>query len=252
MSTLPDRPNTALVVIDVQQGVVGEAPGRDEVVGNISALVEKARGDDLPVVWVQHSDEELVQGSDAWKYVPELVRRQSEPLVHKSYGDSFEGTDLEEVLSDLAVGRLVVAGAESDACIRSTIHGAFTRGYDVTLAIGDLDRPTPCADWDVRSVVAHLADVADALAGLLATGRLTMPESPARPVDDPVTGAQRRVQQLLDQLHAAGEQGSRGHPAPWVTEAAHGAAIELTVHGWDVAAARAGHSSCRRTSLRTC
>ncbi|WP_164700182.1 maleylpyruvate isomerase family mycothiol-dependent enzyme [Modestobacter sp. KNN46-3] len=106
------------------------------------------------------------------------------------------------------------------------------------LTIGDLDRPTPCADWDVRSVVAHLADVADALAGLLDTGRLTMPESPARPADDPVAGAQRRVQQLLDQLQAAGEQGSYGHPAPWAAEAAHGAAIEFTVHGWDVAAAR--------------
>ncbi|MCZ2850899.1 maleylpyruvate isomerase family mycothiol-dependent enzyme [Modestobacter sp. VKM Ac-2978] len=106
------------------------------------------------------------------------------------------------------------------------------------LAIADLDRPTPCADWDVRSVVAHLADVAGALAGLLATGRLTMPQSPARPVDGPMVGAQRRVQQLLDQLHAAGEQGSHGRPAPWATEAAHGAAIEFTAHGWDVAAAR--------------
>ncbi|MCZ2820294.1 isochorismatase family protein [Modestobacter sp. VKM Ac-2977] len=157
MSTLPDRPNTALVVIDVQQGVVGEAPGRDEVVGNISALVEKARGVGAPVVWVQHSDEELVQGSHAWEYVPELVRRQSEPLVHKSYGDSFEGTDLEEVLSDLAVGRLVVAGAESDACIRSTIHGAFTRGYDVTL-VGDAHTAGDKTDWGappVEQVIAH-------------------------------------------------------------------------------------------------
>lgn len=106
------------------------------------------------------------------------------------------------------------------------------------LTVGDLNRPTPCADWDVRSVVAHLADVADALAGLLATGRLTMPESPARPADDPVAGAQRLVQQLLDQLRAAGEQGSPGHRAPWATAAAQGAAIEFTVHGWDVAAAR--------------
>ncbi|MCZ2805685.1 isochorismatase family protein [Modestobacter sp. VKM Ac-2983] len=157
MSTLPDRPNTALVVIDVQQGVVGEAPGRDEVVGNISALVEKARGDGVPVVWVQHSDEELVQGSDAWQYVPELVRQQSEPLVHKSYGDSFEGTDLSDVLADLAVGRLVVAGAESDACIRSTIHGAFTRGYDVTL-VGDAHTAGDKTAWGappVEQVIAH-------------------------------------------------------------------------------------------------
>ena len=77
-----------------------------------------------------------MQGSDAWQYFPELARQESEPLVHKTFGDSFEGTDLEDVLAAAGVGRLVVTGAQTDACIRSTIHGAFTRGYDVTL-VGD-------------------------------------------------------------------------------------------------------------------
>ena len=46
---------------------------------------------------------------------------------------SFEDTTLETVLSGLGVGRLVVVGAQTDACIRSTLHGAITRGYDATL-----------------------------------------------------------------------------------------------------------------------
>src|SRR3954452_23373202 len=104
MTTLPDRPNTALMVIDVQNGVVGHAYNRDGVVSNIGTLVEKARAAGVPVVWVQHSDEELERGSDAWQYVPELVRQEAEPLVHKSYGDSFEGTDLEQVLAAAGVG----------------------------------------------------------------------------------------------------------------------------------------------------
>ncbi|MDX6276834.1 MAG: hypothetical protein QOJ72_962, partial [Nocardioidaceae bacterium] len=133
MTSLTDRPATALVVIDVQNGVVADAHQRDEVVGNIKTLVDKARDEHVPVVWVQHSDDGLAKGSDEWAYVPELPRLDSEPLVHKSYGDSFEDTDLEDVLAGAGVGRLVVAGAETDACIRSTIHGAFTRGYDVTL-----------------------------------------------------------------------------------------------------------------------
>ncbi|MGY1808830.1 cysteine hydrolase family protein [Blastococcus sp. SYSU D00669] len=133
MTTLPDRPRTALVVIDVQNGVVGGAHDRDAVVANIGTLVERAREADVPVVWVQHSADDLPQGSEAWEYVRELPRRESEPLVHKTFGDSFEGTDLEEVLAAAGVGHLVVSGAQSDACIRSTIHGAFTRGYDVTL-----------------------------------------------------------------------------------------------------------------------
>ena len=68
--------------------------------------------------------------------MPELSRGDSEPLVHKNYGDSFEATELESLLAEREVGRLIVTGAESDACIRSTLHGAFTRGYDVTL-VGD-------------------------------------------------------------------------------------------------------------------
>ncbi len=85
------------------------------------------------MVWVQHSDEGLAQGTPEWEYVPELVRQDSEPLVHKNFGDSFEATDLEDVLARLGVDRLVVAGAQTDMCIRSTLHGALTRGYDATL-----------------------------------------------------------------------------------------------------------------------
>ena len=133
MTTLPDRPNTALLVIDVQNGVVVGATRRDDVIKTIDGLVRRARDEQVPVVWVQHSSEQLPHGSDTWAYVPELAREESEPLIHKSYGDSFEGTDLEEVLAARGVGRLVVTGAQTDACVRSTLHGAFVRGYDVTL-----------------------------------------------------------------------------------------------------------------------
>jgi nicotinamidase-related amidase len=136
MTTLADRPNTALVVIDVQNGVVQGAHERDAIVANIVALVEKARAAGVDVVWVQHSSDDLPSGSEAWQYVPELKRDDAEPLVHKTYGDSFEETDLESVLAARGIGRLVVAGAQTDECIRSTLHGAIVRGYDATL-VGD-------------------------------------------------------------------------------------------------------------------
>ncbi len=136
MTTLPDRPNSALLVIDVQNAVVDGAHNRDGVIANINILVDKARAQDAPVIWVQHSDDEVKPGSEGWEYVPELVRRDTESVVHKKYGDSFEATDLEKVLAEHGVGRLVVTGAQSDACIRSTLHGGFVRGYDVTL-VGD-------------------------------------------------------------------------------------------------------------------
>jgi nicotinamidase-related amidase len=132
VTTLPDRPNTALLVVDVQNGVVAGAIRRDEVVANIATLVDKARGEHVPVVWVQDSLDGGT-GTAAWEMVPELSPGEREPLVHKDYGDAFEQTELESVLSGLDVGRLIVTGAQTDMCIRSTLHGALARGYDATL-----------------------------------------------------------------------------------------------------------------------
>jgi nicotinamidase-related amidase len=157
VTTLPGRTKTALLIIDVQNGVVDGAHERDVVVANINALIGQARASEAPVIWVQHSDDGLPLGSEEWRYVPELVRDDSEPLVQKSYGDSFEATDLEEVLAERGVGRLVVTGAETDACIRSTLHGAFTRGYDVTL-VGDAHTAGDRTEWGappVEQVIAH-------------------------------------------------------------------------------------------------
>jgi nicotinamidase-related amidase len=158
MTTLKDRPNIALLVVDVQNGVVGGAYARDSVVANINGLVERARREGVPVVWVQHSaDDELIPGSDDWRIVPELTRDDAEPLVGKRYGDSFEDTELETVLAGLGVGRLVVTGAETDACIRSTLHGAFTRGYDTTL-VSDAHTAGDKTAWGappVDQVIAH-------------------------------------------------------------------------------------------------
>ena len=106
MTTLDNRPNTALVVIDVQNGVVKAAHERDAVVAN---------------------------------------------------GDAFEGTTLESVLAGLGVGRLVISGAQTDACVRSTLHGAFVRGYDATL-VSDAHTTEDHTQWGAPppdQVIAH-------------------------------------------------------------------------------------------------
>jgi len=157
VSTLENRPNTALLVIDVQNGVVKGAHERDAVVANVGSLVEKARRERVPVVWVQHSDKGLARGSDDWRIVPELTPGKAEPLVEKNYGDSFEDTTLESVLSGLGVGRLVVVGAQTDACVRSTLHGAFVRGYDATL-VSDAHTTEDQTEWGAPppdKVIAH-------------------------------------------------------------------------------------------------
>jgi len=133
-------------VVDVQNDVVANAYQRDEVIANINTLIDKARAAGVPVIWVQHSSDELQQGSDEWQYVPELARKDDEPVVHKRYGDSFEDTELESVLSDRKIGRVVVTGAQTDECIRCTLHGALVRGYDATL-VGDAHTTEDLRQW---------------------------------------------------------------------------------------------------------
>jgi nicotinamidase-related amidase len=157
LTTLENRPNTGLLVIDVQNRVVEAAHQRDSVVANIGTLVGRARREGIQVVWVQHSDDEIPRDSDGWRIVPELTPGETEPLVDKNYGDSFEDTTLETVLSELGVGRLVVVGAETDACVRSTLHGAFVRGYDATL-VSDAHTTGDKTQWGAPppdQVIAH-------------------------------------------------------------------------------------------------
>jgi nicotinamidase-related amidase len=157
MTTLDGRPGSALVVIDVQNDVVSGAHNRDAVVANIAALVDRARAEDVPVIWVQHSSEGMPIDSDGWQFVPELKVGESEPLVHKRYADSFEETDFESVLADRGIGRLVVTGAQTDECVRSTLHGALVRGYDALL-VSDAHTTEDQSEWGAPTpdkVIAH-------------------------------------------------------------------------------------------------
>jgi nicotinamidase-related amidase len=157
MTTLTDRPNTALLIVDVQTGVVAKAHDRDAVIANIAALADRARGEGAPVIWVRHENEQLVPGQDAWQIAPELVPRAGEPIVEKRYGDSFEATTLEPLLAELGVGKLLVAGAMTDQCIRSTLHGALARGYD-TVLVKDAHTTEDMSTWGApppEQVIAH-------------------------------------------------------------------------------------------------
>lgn len=157
MTTLENRPNTALLVIDVQTGVMAASINSDEVIGNINLLADKARSADVPVVWIQHESDELPLHSEVWQLAPGLEDRDDEPHVGKQYGDSFEDTTLESVLRDLGVGHLVVSGAQTDMCVRSTLHGAFARGYDAVL-VSDAHTTEDLSEWGApppEQVIAH-------------------------------------------------------------------------------------------------
>lgn len=132
MATRPGN-RSVLLVVDVQSGVVASAHRRDETVANVAAMVEKARRAEVPVVWVQHSDDELVANTDEWELASELSPQGQDHRIHKHFNSSFEETDLESLLDSLGASKIVLAGAATNWCIRATAYGALERGYDVSL-----------------------------------------------------------------------------------------------------------------------
>lgn len=148
---------TVLLVVDVQTDVISDCFDGETILGRIDELVLRARHADVPIVWVQHSGPGLPRESVGWEVAEPLMPSPNEPVVHKTYGDAFEDTTLGEILTRLEADSLVVVGCETDACIRSTIHGAFTRGYSVTL-VGDAHTTSDKTEWGApapEQVVAH-------------------------------------------------------------------------------------------------
>lgn len=130
---MPEQPQRALLVVDVQVDVMKASVHADAVVSRIADLVGRARERGVPVVWVRHHSNDLVQGTDGWQIVPQLVPALGEPIVEKEYGDAFADTDLSDVLRRAGADRVILCGAQSDFCIRSTFYGALYQGLDVTL-----------------------------------------------------------------------------------------------------------------------
>ena len=137
MATVREGNKGVLVVVDVQVGVVSEAWDAPRVITNVARTVERARDQGVPVIWVQHADDEMPHGSPQWQWVPELVPNllpsANEPLIHKQFNSSFEQTKLEEELARVGATHITLAGAMTNWCIRATAYAALERGYDLTL-----------------------------------------------------------------------------------------------------------------------
>jgi len=144
MATIRKGHRAVLLIVDVQVGVVEDAWEADRIVQNISRAVEKARSQNVPIVWVQHSGRSLKKDSPQWQLVPELSPRADEVIIQKNYNSSFEETNLEETLESLGATRIILVGAATNWCIRATAYAALERGYDLTLiadghTTGDLE-----------------------------------------------------------------------------------------------------------------
>lgn len=172
MATIREGQRSVLLVVDMQVGVVAPAWEAERAVANAALVVRRAREAGVPVIWVQHHDEELPQGSAAWQWVPSLAPQEGELRVHKQHNSAFEATPLEAELARLGVTHLVLAGAATNWCIRATAYAALERGYDLTL-VGDAHttRDTPLENGQVLSAQGMVNDLNLAMAWLSYPGR---------------------------------------------------------------------------------
>lgn len=126
-------PSSVLLVVDAQVGVMNDTWEPQRIVANIASCVKRARHQGVPVIWVQHADEELIQDSSEWQLVPELIPLSSEIRVYKHFNSAFEKTRLHEILTTLGANHVFLVGAATNWCIRATAYGALDRHYDLTL-----------------------------------------------------------------------------------------------------------------------
>ena len=127
---------TALLVIDMQVGLVAGAYRAGEVLGTIATLLAKARSSGTTVVYLQHESDEfepLKRGTATWQIHPEIVPAEGELVIPKRASDSFYQTSLRGELEARRVQHLVVTGMMTEACVDTTSRAAISLGYDVTL-----------------------------------------------------------------------------------------------------------------------
>jgi nicotinamidase-related amidase len=172
MATIRKGDSSVLLVVDVQVGVMRHTWESSRIIENIARVVEKARLSGVPVIWVQHSDEELVIGSEDWQLVPQLTPREGETHIDKHFNSSFEETALEDHLAELSVTRIYLAGAATNWCIRATAYAALDRGYDLTVvADAHTTEPIELRDGSIINAQDIITDLNIAMTWLVYPGR---------------------------------------------------------------------------------
>ena len=134
------KSNKALLVIDVQQGLFHKSHPiykAGELLSNIISLVERAHQAGVPVFYIQHADSgDLALGTEGWKLHLRLQPQPEDILLSKQKSNSFEGTNLDEILKSKDIDRLVITGLVTHGCVKNGCLGAKQLGYKVTL-VGD-------------------------------------------------------------------------------------------------------------------
>jgi nicotinamidase-related amidase len=151
---------SALVVIDMQQGLLNEQPApyrSGEVLQNVGDLLGRARAAHVPVFHVQHdggAGDSLAKGSAGWPHHPAVAPREGEPVIEKRQSSAFHDTDFHDRLQRVGVDRLVIAGMQTEYCVDSACRAAAALGYHVVL-VSDAHTTFDSSALPAERIIAH-------------------------------------------------------------------------------------------------
>lgn len=150
---------TAFLIIDIQNALYSYPiiyPSHGNLIlDRIKSLLEKARATGTTVVYVQHTGtDEYEKGTETWEICPEIQPMPGEPIVEKTSWDSFYKTNLHEILQDLGITKLVIAGMQTEFCLDTTCRRAFSMEYE-TVLVEDAHTTFDTADLTGEEIVQH-------------------------------------------------------------------------------------------------
>ncbi|QLI80625.1 isochorismatase family protein [Chitinibacter fontanus] len=149
---------TALLVIDFQYGLIESTPPATrgaQTLAQINAMIALARQRQMPVIFIQHHEADLPQGSPAWELHPGLARLADDHVIAKESADSFLATQLQSTLNALNIDALWITGYASDFCVDTTLRRAASLGYMVTV-VSDAHTSKDRPHANGEQLVAHL------------------------------------------------------------------------------------------------
>jgi nicotinamidase-related amidase len=148
---------TALLVIDVQVGLLSSTYHTEQILTNITDLVMRARKAEVPLFFIQHDGDpgsRLAVKTPGWQIHPAIAPKIGETVLRKRASDAFYQTPLHEELYSRGITHLVISGCKTEMCIDTTSRIAISRGYEVTL-VSDAHTTTDNEILSAAQIIAH-------------------------------------------------------------------------------------------------
>lgn len=172
-------PKAALILIDLQKGIVGMATAHPaaQIVERSAHLAQAFRERGLPVILVhvtgpppgriEATRPPMKPAADWSELVPELNQQPSDIVITKQRWGAFIGTELNDILRKHGVTQVVIAGISTSAGVESTARSAYDYGFNVALVVDAMtDRDAEIHRFTVENIFPRLGET-DTTAGVL-------------------------------------------------------------------------------------